>query len=80
MDAEIRIDARELDTQDLLKQLKERLSSACGKSISIEVLLNSDAAVRKVKAFVEMSGCTAAAIDKKDDYYIMQLRGLPCCT
>ncbi len=80
MNAEIHLDARKLDTKDLLKQLKEHISSACGNSISIEVLLSSDEAVRKAKAFIEMSGCTAAEIDKKDDYYIMQLRGNSCCT
>lgn len=75
----MRIDARKLDLQDLLKQLKDILSSKRGCEVSIEVSINTVSDAKRVKAFAAMSGCNTD-IDKKDNYYIIHVKGISCCT
>ena len=75
----MQIDARELDLQELLKKLKEILSSRCGSTLDIDILVNTLSEAKKITGFVSMSGCTAE-IDKKDNYLIIHVRGIPCCT
>jgi hypothetical protein len=72
------IDARELDLKDLFIKLKEILASKLGCEVSIEVLVNTSDDAKRLTAFVSMSGCRTE-IDKKDNYYIMQITGIPCC-
>ena len=73
------IDARELEISELLKKIKEILSAQrCGE-VDVELQVNTVADAKKVEAFVSMSGCSAG-IDKKDNYYIIHVKGNPCCT
>ncbi len=72
------IDARQLDLQDLLKQLKEVLATNIGSEVNIEVLVSSREDARKVTGFVSMSGC-CAKVDKTDNYYIIHVAGNICC-
>jgi hypothetical protein len=74
----MQIDARELDLKDLLAKLKEILSSKYGCNVSLEILVSKAADVQKITAFVSMSGCKTN-IDKKNNYYIMHVEGIPCC-
>ena len=74
------IDARKLDEQELFARLKEILSSnrECGE-ISTDILVGTLAEANKIKAFASMSGCRTG-VEKKDDCYIIYLKGNPCCT
>ncbi|MEW6602923.1 MAG: hypothetical protein AB1499_18270 [Nitrospirota bacterium] len=73
------IDGREMDVQELLKQLKDIMSSKRECFLSIDVLTKTMSDAKKITGFASMSGCTAE-IDKKDDYCIVHVRGIPCCT
>jgi len=75
----MKIDARKLDQQELFARLKEILSKKdCGE-ISIEIMAGTSAEANRIKAFASMSGCRTG-IDKKDDCFIIHLKGNPCCT
>jgi hypothetical protein len=73
------IDGRGMDVQEALKQLKEILSSKRECFLFIDVLVKTVSEARKITGFASMSGCTAE-IDIKDDYCIIHVRGIPCCT
>ena len=74
------IDARKLDQQELFARLKEMLATnrECGEFL-IEILVDTLAEANKVRAFASMSGCRAEILEK-DDYFIIHLKGIPCCT
>ncbi len=74
----MRIDARDINTQELFIQLKEILSSKFGCDVHIEILTNTPADIKKITAFVSMSGCNTE-IDRKEEYYIIRVKGIPCC-
>lgn len=74
------IDAREIDQRDILVRLKDELSSRHGcDNVQIDVMVSTEVDAKKIKGFVSMSGCRAE-IDKKDNCYIICIRGIPCCT
>lgn len=73
------IDGREMDVQELMKQLKDILSSKRECFLAIDVLAKNVSDARKIAGFVSMSGCTAK-IDTKDDYCMVEVRGIPCCS
>jgi hypothetical protein len=73
------IDGREMAVQELLKQLKDILSSKRECFLSIDVLVKTVSDAKKITGFASMSGCTAT-IETKDDYCIIHVRGIPCCT
>ena len=72
------IDARELETHEVLNKLKEIMASSRECALFVDIMVRSDSNVKKITAFASMSGCTTG-IDKKDDYYIIHVRGIPCC-
>ena len=73
------IDARTLEHQELVLKIREILAAKHGCEVNIEILISTMAEVKKIKAFVTMSGCNAE-VDKKDDSYIMHVTGAPCCS
>ncbi len=73
------IDSRELGLHELLLKLREILSSKCGCSVNIEILIRTAADANKIKTFALMSGCNAT-IDKRDDHFVIRVDGTPCCT
>ncbi|HBH62157.1 MAG TPA: hypothetical protein DDX85_10560 [Nitrospiraceae bacterium] len=73
------IDGREMDVQEVLKQLKDILSSKRACFLAIDVLVSTVSDAKKITGFASMSGCTAE-IDIKDNYCIIHVRGIPCCT
>ncbi|MBI4683470.1 MAG: hypothetical protein HY757_10285 [Nitrospirae bacterium] len=75
----MQIDAREFESHDSLKKLKEILSSNRECNLSIDILVKSVSDAKKITGFVSMSGCTAQ-IDKKENFCIIHVRGIPCCT
>ncbi|UCD34496.1 MAG: hypothetical protein JSU90_09370 [Nitrospiraceae bacterium] len=76
----MQIDARHLELVQLFKKLKELLDAGRGEQeILIDVLVNTASDANKVKTFVSMSGC-GTEIDKKDNLYIIHVKGFPCCT
>lgn len=75
----MQIDARELEITELLKKLKEILSSQrCGE-VNVDLNVKTAADAKKIEAFASMSGCSTK-IDKKDNYYLVHVKGNPCCT
>ncbi len=73
------IDARSIDSQELLIRLKEILASNRGCNVDIEILFNTLDETKKINAFISMSGCRTE-VEKKDECYIMHVRDIPCCT
>lgn len=73
------IDARTLEHQELVLKIREILAAKHGCEVQIEILISTMAEVKRIKAFVTMSGCKVE-IDNKDDYYIMYVTGAPCCS
>ena len=73
------IDGREMAVHEVLKQLKEILSSKRECFLSIDVLVKTVSDAKKITGFASMSGCTAE-IETKDDYCIIHVRGIPCCS
>lgn len=77
-DGPILIDARNDEVQVLLKKLKDVLASAHGADIEIDILVKNASDANRVKAFITMSG-GRTEIDKKDNYYIIHVKGYLCC-
>ncbi len=73
------IDARTLNSQELFIKLKEILASQIGKDVFIEIMLNTQSETKRLKAFVSMSGCQTTDVEKKEGYYVMCIKGSPCC-
>jgi hypothetical protein len=67
-----------MDLQDLLKRLKEILEKERGCDVHIEILSSSPDDIKKIKSFVALSGCQAAA-EEKEGYYLVLVTGSPCC-
>lgn len=78
MTLDARVDARELDSQELFLKLNDILSSKWGKDVFIEILIDTFTATKKVKAYISMTGCKTE-IEKKEGYYIVRVTGTPCC-
>jgi len=72
------IDARNDNLQDLLKRLKDIMASTRGSDMEIDILVTNGSDAKKVQGFVTMSGGTAE-IDKKDNFYIIHVKGNVCC-
>ena len=72
------LDANKQPLEHIFLKLKEIISSKLGSEVSIKVRTNSEADVKKVQAFVTMSGCQTT-VDKKDEHYIIHITGSPCC-
>ena len=74
-----KFDARKLGNKELFIKLREMLATERGKEVYIELLVNSHNSVRSVNAFVSMAGCRTE-IKEKEGYYVVVIRGIPCCT
>jgi hypothetical protein len=72
------IDARSLDLKELLLRMREVLSDRVGQEVSVEVLLNTSDETKKLRAFVSMSGCSTT-VERKEDYYVVNIKGSVCC-
>jgi hypothetical protein len=72
------VDARTLDTRELLLRMRDVLADHCGREVSVEVFLSSDRETKRLKAFVSMSGCQTI-VEKKEGYYIVRITGSVCC-
>lgn len=73
------IDARILEHQEVVLKIREILAEKHGCEVQIEILVSTMAEVKRIKAFVTMSGCIVET-DKKDNYFIMHVTGAPCCS
>jgi len=71
-------DGRNIEVREVLLRLKEALTSCIGEEVSIDILLKELDDVRRVKAFASMSGCVTA-IEGRDGYYLLRIRGNVCC-
>ena len=74
----MQIDARKQGPQDLMTELKGILASKHGCNVSIDIILDTTDDAQRITSFVSMSGCKTE-IDKKENYYIMHVTGIPCC-
>ena len=74
----MKIDARDLDSKELFIKLKEVLASKRGCEVHIEIMINTVAETKKITAFTSMSGCKTE-VNKENEYYIVYVRGIPCC-
>jgi len=73
------IDVREMQNDiELLKKVKEVLSSYCGKEITLEILINSCQNPARVVSYISMSGCQAV-FEEKEGYYLVKVSGSVCC-
>ncbi len=72
------VDARTLETRELLLRMREVLADNCGREVFIEVFLSAENETKRLKAFVSMSGCQTI-VEKKEGYYIVRITGNVCC-
>jgi hypothetical protein len=72
------IDARQLTSEELFTKLRDILASHRGCDVSIDILLDTRSMSERVKAFVSMTGCQTE-LEEKNGYYIIRIRGSPCC-
>lgn len=72
------IDARRTDSRELLLQLRSILSDYCGRDVFIDIQMNTLAEAKRARGFASMSGCSIA-IEEKEGYFLVQIRGNVCC-
>lgn len=72
------IDARELESHELFRKLKDILTSKVGTDVFIEILFDTRPAAKKVRAFISMTGCQTE-LEEKEEYYVLRVTGSPCC-
>ncbi|MBI5408422.1 MAG: hypothetical protein HZA14_03545 [Nitrospirae bacterium] len=73
------IDGRTIDVQDVLIEVRELLSSTCGKEVNVEIQVKTIADAKRITAFASMSGCKGE-IENRGDHYSVQVSGIPCCS
>jgi hypothetical protein len=72
------IDARNIELHDLVIKLKDLLSTKLGEDVEITISIATWENAKKIKTFFSMSGCQSI-VNKKDEYYIIEVTGNPCC-
>ncbi len=72
------VDARTLETRELLLRMRDVLADHCGQEVFIEVFLSGEGETKRLKAFVSMSGCQTV-VERKEGYYIVHITGNVCC-
>jgi TusA-related sulfurtransferase len=72
------IDGRNLSLQELLLALRDALKMQPGQEVSIELLVDKGCDIRKVKAFLRMSGCQTE-IAARDGGSVVRITG-GCCS
>ncbi len=72
------VDARTLDSKELLMRMRDLLADHCGREVSIEVFLSGERDTKRLRAFVSMSGCLTT-VEQKEGYYIVRVTGSVCC-
>jgi hypothetical protein len=72
------LDASNLETRELLLQLRELLASQCNLEVRIEVILGTKVDAKRVKAFVSMSGCSVEISDAEGRRTLL-ITGSVCC-
>ncbi len=73
------IDARNLDSNELLSKLKDLMASSHGCEVDLEVIVSLASESKRVKSFAAMSGCRTE-VTIQEGYYIMHITGSPCCS
>jgi hypothetical protein len=72
------LDARTLDTKELLLRMRDLLADRVGQEVAVEVFLSGEKEMKRLKAFVSMSGCQTITV-QKEGYYIVRITGSVCC-
>ena len=72
------VDARTLDSKELLLRMRDVLADHCGREVSVEVFLSGERDTKRLRAFVSMSGCQTV-VEQKEGYYIVRITGSVCC-
>jgi len=75
----MKIDARDMSLDDILKRLRDILCNNRCEEINIEIIIEDSDSVKKVCTFLKMSGCKTDVI-KKDSEFMVYASGYPCCT
>jgi hypothetical protein len=72
------LDARSLDAKELFLRMRNLLAEHVGQEVSVEVFLSGEKDMKRLRAFVSMSGCQTIVV-QKEGYYIVRITGSVCC-
>ncbi len=72
------VDARTLDSRELMLRMRDLLANHCGREVSVEVFLAGERDTKRLRAFVSMSGCQTV-VEEKEGYYVVRITGSVCC-
>ncbi len=62
----------------VFEQLRDTIRSRCKKVVNVEVLVDDDECVRKVRAFSSMTGCKVDWQELQDGRYLIRITGDAC--
>ncbi len=77
IDNMMNIDGREIESKELLLQLREIFAQHCNREVSLEVLLRTMQDAKRAKAFVAMCGLRTA-IEEKEGFCLLKISGTSC--
>ena len=63
--------------KQVFEELRETIRSRCKKTVNVEVLVDDEECVRKVKTFAKMTGCKVAW-SKREGGYLLNITGDAC--
>ena len=61
----------------VFEQLRDTIRGLCKKTVNVEVLVDDDECVRKVKTFSKMTGCTVS-FEPRGDQFLIRITGEAC--
>jgi hypothetical protein len=67
----MRIDGRQHDVTEVLRQIKSYFSDRTGSVVDLEIFVRSAEDASKVKAYMNMSGCSSVSMERLGDGSIM---------
>ncbi len=71
------LDARGLGEKEAFLKIKESLRAGCGEEVKMDVLVSAEKTARKMRAFMEMSGCVTL-LEKNEEGWILKMTGRNC--
>jgi len=67
----MRIDGRQHDVNEVLRQIKSYFADRTGSVVDLEVLVRTGEDAVKVKVYMNMSGCSSVSMERLGDGSIM---------
>jgi TusA-related sulfurtransferase len=71
------VDARGMDEKGALRAVRDAVANLCAPDDLIEVLTADEKTAKKIKAFMEMSGCNVS-LERRDVHWAVRMTGRTC--